>query len=76
MDFGIFRRFIGVVNTREVFNLTGASLFVKTFGALLSDNYQNRGDGFAEILIVQSHPIKVPYPLFISLAYPTPVPNI
>jgi len=42
----------------------------------LSDNDDNRGDGFAEILIVQSHPVKVPYPLFISLAYPTPVPNI
>jgi len=29
----------------------------------LSDNYQNRGDGFAEILTVQSNPVKVPYPL-------------
>ena len=29
----------------------------------LSDNDDNRGDGFAEILIVQSHPAKVPYPL-------------
>ena len=29
----------------------------------LSDNCENRGDGFAEILIVQSHLVKEPYPL-------------
>ena len=29
----------------------------------LSDNCENRDDGFAEILIVQSHLVKEPYPL-------------
>ena len=36
----------------------------------LSDNSDSRGGGFGEVLIVQSDPVKVPYPLFISPAFP------
>jgi len=38
--------------------------------AITSDNGDNRGDGFAEILIVQGHPVKAPCPLFIAPAFP------
>jgi len=42
----------------------------------LSDNDDNRGDGFAEILIAQSHPVKVPYPPVYLTGLSTPIPNI